>query len=155
MIRDFQSGDTAALRAIARETELFSAAELEAFGAMIDAHIPGAEPDFWCVDAEGAGAAWTALEPMSGDVWNLRFLGVRRKGRGRGLGRALVAAAASGVRQRGGRLLLVETGSGPAFERARALYAAAGFAEQGRIADYYAPGEAKVIFALPLSTHEP
>ncbi|MEO0429764.1 MAG: GNAT family N-acetyltransferase [Pseudomonadota bacterium] len=150
MIRDFETGDEAALKAVIRESGLFSPDELEAFDAMIEAHLSGAEADFWCVEAEGAGAAWTAPEPMSGDVLNLRFLAVRTDARRRGLGRALVRAAVEGARQRGGRLLLVETGSGPDLERARTLYIATGFAEQGRIDDYYAPGEAKVIFALPL-----
>jgi ribosomal protein S18 acetylase RimI-like enzyme len=50
------------------------------------------------------------------------------------------------VRDKNGRLLLVETSSDPAQDGARAFYRKDNFTEEARIRDFYAPGETKVVF---------
>ena len=56
--------------------------------------------------------------------------------RGRGVARALVDHLVGVARERGYRRVSLETGAGPAFAPARALYATAGFAPCGPFAGY-------------------
>ena len=54
------------------------------------------------------------------------------------------------VAKRSGRVVVIETSDGDALARARAFYARRGYAERGRVPDFFAPGEAKVIFSRTL-----
>jgi hypothetical protein len=45
----------------------------------------------------------------------------------------------------GGRLAVIETSSRPAYERTRKFYLKHGYAVQARVADFYAPGDDRVI----------
>jgi putative acetyltransferase len=56
--------------------------------------------------------------------------------RGRGIGRLLVDHLIHVARERGYRAVSLETGSGPAFAPAHALYTSAGFRPCGPFADY-------------------
>jgi len=50
------------------------------------------------------------------------------------------------VRQRGGRLLLIETSDQGSFERTRQFYRRHGYVEAARIPDYFTDGDGKVSF---------
>jgi hypothetical protein len=54
------------------------------------------------------------------------------------------------VQARGGRLLLVETSSTPAYTSARQLYETSGYRCEAIIHDFYAPGDDLVIFSKDL-----
>lgn len=69
--------------------------------------------------------------------------------RRRGLGRALLDAAACEASRRGARTMFLEVSSANA--PARALYAGAGFAAIGRRARYYSDGTDALILSAPLS----
>ena len=140
--------DLDALTGIIYGCGLFSPEEAEGFAGS----LPGllADPaQHWRIlkrGAEAVGAAYLSLDGMSGDVWNLWFIALLPEARGDGGGTRLVSAAEEVVRAGGGRMLLVETSCANAQQAARAFYAARGYDEEARIRDYYAPGEAKVIF---------
>ena len=68
-------------------------------------------------------------------------------GAGTGLGRILLEHAQAAAGASGARVLIIETSDHPPMARARAFYARAGYGERGRIPDFYAEGEAKVIFS--------
>lgn len=71
----------------------------------------------------------------------------------RGLGRALIDAAAQESRRRGARALFLEVSSDNA--PARALYSAAGFSEVGRRARYYSDGTDALVLCARLSPSPP
>jgi ribosomal protein S18 acetylase RimI-like enzyme len=50
------------------------------------------------------------------------------------------------LRERGERLLLVETSSLPQYEGARRLYCGCGFVQEARIRDFYQANEDKIVF---------
>lgn len=83
-------------------------------------------------------------------MFNLYFIGVSRDRRGRGVGRGLVREAERVARAAGGRLMLVETSSQPAFEPARRLYRSLGDALDGTIRDDHAPADDKLVFRKAL-----
>ena len=59
------------------------------------------------------------------------------------------------IRNRGARLLIVETSSLPAFAVARAFYATCGFVQEASLADFFAAGDDKIVFTKPVSPPEP
>jgi ribosomal protein S18 acetylase RimI-like enzyme len=73
----------------------------------------------------------------------------------RGIGHALLARVEAEVQARGGRLLLVETSSTPAYTSARQLYETSGYRCEAIIHDFYAPGDDLVIFSKNLGQVQP
>ena len=113
MIRPATPDDTTNLIALAEATGLFQSHELEDFGGMLSEHLASnSEGDnFWIADDEGGllGAAYYAPEQFSYGVWNLYFIGVHPDPQGKGRGTALLRYVEQALRERGERLLLVET----------------------------------------------
>jgi RimJ/RimL family protein N-acetyltransferase len=67
---------------------------------------------------------------------------------GQGHGLRLVRAIAHTVAQLGARKLYLSTSSHPSYEEARGFYERFGFMLEGRLYDYYTPGEDKLIYGL-------
>ncbi len=78
-------------------------------------------------------AALKELEPSHGEIKSMRTAEAHL---GKGVASALVEHIVSVARQRGYSRLSLETGSGPAFEPAHALYLKHGFAFCGPFGDY-------------------
>ncbi|MCK0168006.1 GNAT family N-acetyltransferase [Jannaschia sp. S6380] len=140
--------DRSAILDIAAESGLFAPEELPDFMAAFDDWSPdGAEEArVWLIVPGGAGAALLAPEPMSDNVWNMLFVGVREDDRRRGVGRALLRAVEDRARDDGGRLLLIDTSGDEAQSGARVFYGAMGYAEEAVIRDYYGEGIDRVTF---------
>jgi len=51
---------------------------------------------------------------------------------------------------RGARLIYADTSSRPQYEPTRAFYLSCGYVQEAFLADFYAPGDGKVIFVKPL-----
>lgn len=152
-IRPATPADAQAITHSIETCGMFSPEEAEGFTGMLPDLLsdPGA---LWRVALRGEalqGAAYATRDGMSEDVWNLWFLGLAADAQGQRGGAALLTAMEDAVRKEGARLMLIETSSGAGFAPARGLYTRRGYTEQGRIADYYGAGEAKVIFAKPLA----
>ena len=106
-------------------------------------------PDIWLAGhVSGAQVvAYLAPERMADAVWNLLLIAVHPGLQGQGHGSAMLSHIEALLARRGQRMLIVETSGLPDFAGARAFYAARGYGEEGRIRDFYQPGEDKVIFA--------
>jgi putative acetyltransferase len=77
-----------------------------------------------------------ALKHLSARHGELKSMHTAAAARGAGIGRAILKHLIGVARDRGYRLLSLETGSMAGFAPARALYAGAGFTECGAFADY-------------------
>ena len=77
-----------------------------------------------------------AVKEIESSHWEIKSMHVIDAARGTGTARALVSALVDAARSHGARRISLETGSQPAFEPARRLYARAGFEECGAFADY-------------------
>jgi putative acetyltransferase len=73
------------------------------------------------------------LGDRRGEIKSMHTTAAARRG---GIGRAMLMHLIAVARNRGYRLLSLETGSVAGFEPARALYVSAGFTECGAFADY-------------------
>jgi hypothetical protein len=54
------------------------------------------------------------------------------------------------IAERGGRLAVVETSGRPVYDPTRGFYLNMGYREAARIADFYAAGDAKVVYTKAL-----
>ncbi len=159
MIRHAAPLDTPTLVALAVSTGLFQPDEADLLlkstldelhgGRLGEGHQarvwtagPGAPPTGW---------AYFSPDAAANGVWELWWIGVAPDHQGRGTGDALLASVEGDVRTAGGRLLLIATSALPRLERSRRFYAQRGYAECGRVPDFYADGDAKVIFAKRLA----
>jgi ribosomal protein S18 acetylase RimI-like enzyme len=144
-----------ALLSIAVSTGLFTSEEADfLLGGVLDRLSSGELPDghqaFACRPEPGASLiGWTYFAPdqHASGVWNLWWIGVHPGSHGTGVGLQLLHHAEKIVASHGGRVLVVETSDAVALARARRFYEVEGYRECGRIPDFYAEGEAKVLFA--------
>jgi putative acetyltransferase len=94
------------------------------------------EISFWTIwegdDLLGCGA----LKDMGNGTGEIKSMRVWSHHQGKGAGRAMLGHIVTTARERGYSNLLLETGSGPAFEAALALYRKNGFTECGAFAAY-------------------
>lgn len=156
MIRSVTPDDATAVVALAVDSELFPPEEAGVVESLLAEFFGGrAEQGHTClVDEEagddGAGTlrAVAYYEPVTATdrAWELLMIGVQRDRHRTGLGGRLLRHVEDDLRGRGQRLLLVETSAAPAFDRARAFYAALGYDEEARVRDYFAEGDDMVLF---------
>jgi len=83
--------------------------------------------------------------PCTLGTFDIYWIGVAPAWQGRGIGRALTDFAEQAISERGGRLMVVETSSRETYLPTRRFYEALGYREAARIADFYGPGDDKVI----------
>jgi len=82
--------------------------------------------------------------------YDLYWIAVRDDCRGLGLGGALLARTERKVREQGGCRLYAETSSRTQYEPTRRFYQRCDYREEAVLADFYAPGDHKVIFVKVL-----
>ena len=88
--------------------------------------------------------------PGSTHSFDLYWIAVDPSAQGRGIGRALMAAAENVMAGQGARLIYADTSSRPQYEPTRSFYLACGYLEAAFLTDFYAPGDGKVIFVKTL-----
>lgn len=101
------------------------------------------------LSAGGALAAIAALRPLGNGDCEIKSMHVAREFRGRGLGRGLLVHMLAEARSRLFSRVLLETGSGEAYEPARRLYVSSGFAPCKAFAEY-PDAEESAFFRLDL-----
>jgi ribosomal protein S18 acetylase RimI-like enzyme len=155
--------ERSALLAVAVQTGLFSAGDAEALlGSVLDqleaGTLPAGHAALVCRPRPSAPiAGWTYFAPdqYADGVWNVWWLGVSPESQGAGVGQSLLRAAESLAHAAGARVVVVETSSRDPLARARTFYAKEGYAECGRVPDFYGDGDHKVIFSRRPRKTEP
>ncbi len=103
-------------------------------------HIQVAE-----VESGVAGYVCYGSAPLTKGTWDLYWVAVSTNKQGKGIGRALMTFAEDEIRKAKGRLIIIETSSKPGYEKTRRFYLSQGFEIVGRVPDFYAPGDDKII----------
>lgn len=96
------------------------------------------------------GYACFGATPMTEATFDLYWLVVAAETRGRGIGAALMAAVAAELKDRGARIIRVETSSLEGQGGARRFYEKTGFRLSGAIPDFYRRGDDLLVFAKVL-----
>ena len=84
--------------------------------------------------------------PLTEGNYDLYWIAVDPETQGSGVGRRLMKHVEEQVRQRGGRMLCLETSSQGSYQRTRQFYAQAGYVEESRIRDFYKPGDDRLTY---------
>jgi ribosomal protein S18 acetylase RimI-like enzyme len=148
-IRPVCAADREPLHGVLVSDETFRADEIFVALELIDGAIAG-DPDYLVLVAEAgsrvAGYACYGPTAMTRATYDLYWIVVGASARGRGIGRALLDRVEAELHVRGGGNLRVETSPAPAHAAARALYARSGYPIAAELADFYAPGEALLVY---------
>ena len=88
--------------------------------------------------------------PLTEGTFDLYWIVVDPAAQKRGYGRLLLRAAEEDATKRGGRLLLIETSSQPAYDATVRFYKRNGYRLEARVHDFYHRGDDKLILAKDL-----
>ncbi|CAM9648100.1 unnamed protein product [Ectocarpus fasciculatus] len=150
-VRPIRKQDLPALKSIIDGSDLFPSEMLD---DMTDGFLNKDAEEVWLArlggDGTPAGLVYAKPEMMTEGTWNALLLAVRPDVQRSGFGRELMASLESMLKGRGHRLLVVETAGSEDYAGARSFYESVGFEEEGRIRDFYQPGEDKVIYRKQL-----
>ncbi len=150
MITTTSIDDVPALKEVLDKTELFPS---EMLSDMLSPTLTGETEAFWLTcryDGKAVGFCYTVPEELADGTWNMLALAVHPELQGNGLGTALVQAAERHLREKGERILIVDTSGSDEFALTRRFYAQSGYKEEARIRDFWAEGDDKVTFRKPL-----
>ena len=155
-MRAVNASDVLEFLRVSESSGLFRGEELGAVEGMLEGHFAAGESSEQTIlvyDSGGVlrGVVCFTERPFADRVWELQMIAVDGAEQRRGIGARMLRAVEDWVRERGGRLLLIETSDQGSFERTREFYRSHGYAEVARIPDYFADGDGKVSFVRRLS----
>jgi ribosomal protein S18 acetylase RimI-like enzyme len=150
-LRPSHPSESRALIGLAEGTGVFKPIEIQALEEVLsDYHAQERANGHRCttarLEASPAGFVYWAPAAMTDRAWHLWWIAVRSDLQSRGIGAGLLAHCEAEVRAAGGRLLLIETSSLPAYQPTRAFYLRHGYGEPSRIPDFYADGDDLLVF---------
>jgi ribosomal protein S18 acetylase RimI-like enzyme len=150
-----QRGHRRSVQEILRTTGVFREEEIDVALELFDLAIPA---EGWSGDKDyrfiGAfdrfdnlvGFACYGETPGTDGTYDLYWLAVDQRTQRGGTGSLLVSAVEQRLREGRGRMVVAETSSRPDYDATRAFYRSRGFAEAGRVPEFYAPGDDRVIY---------
>lgn len=150
--------DVQAVRDIVASTGFFAPHEIDIAVELVEERLARGEASayyFIFVDVDDRPIGYACYGPIGCTVgsFDLYWIAVQAASRGRGLGRRLLREVERRVSLAGGRRLFIETSSRELYVPTRRFYERSGYTEEARLKDFYAPGDAKVIYARSLKPH--
>jgi GNAT superfamily N-acetyltransferase len=149
--REFSHRDRAAVEHLLAATGFFNAEELHVAMELVDdrlAHGPGSHYRFLVAKDGDETVGYACWGPILGTLSSvdLYWIAVHPRCQGKGVGKALLAAAEGWIREDGFSRVYIETSSRAQYEPTRAFYLATGYGVDAVLADFYGPGDGKFIF---------
>jgi len=149
--RDARAGDPEVVRDITESTGFFYAEEVATAVELVDERLakgPASGYSFVFAEEAGRTLGYACFGPIACTKasFDLYWIAVHADARGKGLGTILLDESERLIRASGGGRVYIETSSRPQYEPTRAFYLARGYREEARLADFYGPGDAKVIY---------
>jgi GNAT superfamily N-acetyltransferase len=149
--------DLAAVRRLTEESGVFSAIEVDLAVELLQERLARGVATsgyhfLFAESGEGAalGYACHGPAPLTVASWDLYWIAVAAADHGKGIGRRLIASAEQRAAAAGAATIYADTSGRPDYARTRAFYEHAGYLKAAELPDFYAPGEAKVIYAKKL-----
>ena len=155
-IRRGEGRDRDVVLDLMRRTTFFRDDEIEVAREVLDealAHGSDGHYQSYVADADGRAIGWVCFGPTPCclGTFDIYWIAVDPDVQAKGVGRTLLAHAEELIRQGGGRLAIVETNGQPRYLPTRRFYLRTGYHEAARVADFYSPGDDKVVYAKRLA----
>ncbi len=136
-------------------TGAFQAHELEVALELIDLALNQPDqqdyhPYVLLEDGRIVAYACFGKDPMTRSTYDLYWIATRADQMRRGYGQKLFARMEDEIRQRGGRLLVIETSSQEKYRGTQVFYARNGCEFVARMPDFYDEGDDKLIYSKRL-----
>jgi D-alanine-D-alanine ligase-like ATP-grasp enzyme/ribosomal protein S18 acetylase RimI-like enzyme len=159
-VRRSLSGDRDVILAFVEATGFFRPGEVEVAAEVLDdALAGGAEGHYQSYVAEIAGkpVGWICFgpTPCTEGTFDIYWIVVDPAAQSRGIGRRLMSHAEDLIRAVKGRLVVIETSGSGRYEKTCGFYRKAGYREAARAADFYGPGDDKLVYLKRLDEPQP
>jgi len=150
-MRKLRNDDIPQIEEILVATQAFSADEVSIAIELLETVIKSPlQQDYEVVVTDVgdhvAGYVLFGPVPLTEGNYDLYWIAVDPSIQGGGVGRRLMKHVEEQVRQRGGRLLCLETSSQGSYLRTRKFYEQAGYVEESCIRDFYKPGDDRLTY---------
>ncbi len=155
-IRPLALRDRARLRSILIDTRAFSLEEIDVAMELIAVVLKDPNQKDYKIDCmvdsqdRPLGYVCYGPVPMTRGAFDLYWLAVDPGFQDQGIGSRLVDFMEGVLRGTGGRMILADTSSIPAYEKTRHFYWKKGFREVARVPDYYHEGNDRITFCKKL-----
>jgi len=128
----------------------FEPAEIAVAEEVIDSHLDNPSGSGYHIQVAEVDSAVVSYicygpAPLTEGTWNIYWVAVSAKEQGKGIGSALMSFAEDEIRRAEGRLIIIETSSKPGYEKTRRFYLDQGYEIVGRIPEFYALRDDKLI----------
>lgn len=146
-----EQADIERIRSITESTGFFYPDEVDTAVELIEDRLvkgPRCGYHFLFAEEDGRTVGYTSYGPIActRTSYDLYWIVVARDFRGKGLGTRLLEASERAISALGGNRVYIETSMRPLYEPTRAFYIARGYTQAAVLDDFYAPGDAKVIY---------
>ncbi len=147
--------DREAVGRLVRATGFFSEQEIGIAVELVEERLAKGEASgysFLFAESADRLLGYACFGPIPGTVssFDLYWIAVDPGEQGHGIGRTLIAGAERIMAKRGAGRIYADTSSRPRYDPTRAFYLACGYREAAFLADFYGPGDGKVIFVKEL-----
>jgi len=148
---EVRQSDLQAVRHITESTGFFYPEEVDTAVELVEDRLakgPRCGYHFLFAEQDGKTLGYTSFGPIACTKasFDLYWICVAGEARGKGLGTLLLSESESAIAALGGRRIYIETSARPLYEPTRGFYVARGYTQEAMLEDYYAPGDAKVIY---------
>lgn len=148
------AADKAAIESITRSSGFFTKTEVDIALSVFDEALakPGGPYRYVLAETAGktVGYACYGKDEQSESSYELYWIAVDDACRGEGVGKILLNAVETAIAANGTAQLFVETAGRDQYLPTREFYERQGYKEVAWLDDYFAPGDARVIFAKRL-----
>jgi ribosomal protein S18 acetylase RimI-like enzyme len=154
--KEIHETDEFAVREIVAATGFFRPDEVDVAAELVRERClrgPASGYFFVFAEIEGRTVGYACYGPIACTIgsFDLYWIAVHPERQGQGLGRLLMRAAEEQIALAGGRHIYVETSSREQYRPTRTFYEAHGYRAAATLADFYAPGDGKVIYLKAIS----
>ncbi len=148
---EVRPADALAVRRLVEATGFFHPEEIDIAQELVDERLAKGEASGYLFlfaeeGGELVGYSCYGIIPLTVASWDLYWIAVHPSRQGTGLGRRLLAATETRIREAGGTAAYAETSGRPQYEPTRAFYTRCGYDTAAVFDDFYAPGDAKYVF---------
>ena len=149
-IRYVARNDRDAVLSLLTQPRFFRPDELDVAREVLDDSLrdgPAGHYQSFVLEQGGTVAGWACFGPIpcTLNTYDIYWIAISPDRQRQGLGKALMDFVEARIRERGGRIAVVETSGRDDYIPTRSFYLKAGYTETARIPDFYAPGDDKIV----------